>query len=474
MPQPRAPRTTPSLPARLPDGSRLELGTATASYQVEGASTEDGRGPSIWDTFSARPGAVADGKDGSTACDSYHRYTEDADLVAALGLDWYRFSVAWPRVVPEGRGRVENRGLDYYDRLVDALLERGVKPTATLYHWDLPQPLEDEGGWLVRGTAEAFADYAEVVHGRLGDRVALWATHNEPWCAAYLGYAAGVHAPGRREGGDAHRAAHHLMVGHAFAAERLRAAAGAENVDVGIVLNLAPIYAERPEAAEVADGVDAIRNRVWLDPLVDGAYDEGLLRVAPVLGDPELVRDGDLERVRGSADWIGINYYTPVRPDLPAGDVPAGDHPEGGAYPGVAPFDLVVRDPRTDIGWEVDAGGLEDLLRDTGARTGLPLLVMENGAACADSTVVEGTVQDDDRIDYLRDHLAATEKVRGEGVDVRAYVVWTLLDNFEWAEGYTKTFGIVHVDPADQARTPKASYHWLADAVRERTPSSTP
>ena len=253
---------------------------------------------------------------------------------------------------------MEQRGLDYYDRLVDALLERGVKPTGTLYHWDLPQPLEDAGGWLERGTAEAFADYAEVVHARLGDRVGLWATHNEPWCAAYLGYAAGVHAPGRQEGGRAHRAAHHLMLGHALAAERLRA--GSHPVDVGIVLNLAPIWAESAEAAEVADGVDAIRNRVWLDPLVDGAYDDGLLRVAPELADAELVRPGDLERICGSADWVGLNYYTPVRPDLPGAG--KADHPEGGAYPGTAPFELVVREPITDIGWEIDASGLDELI----------------------------------------------------------------------------------------------------------------
>ncbi|WP_341924667.1 GH1 family beta-glucosidase [Nocardioides psychrotolerans] len=452
-------------PSRLPDGSTLELGTATASYQIEGATTEDGRGPSIWDTFTQRPGAVRDGSDGAVACDSYHRSEEDADLVAGLGVDWYRFSVAWPRVVPGGTGRVETRGLDYYDRLVDSLLARGVKPTATLYHWDLPQPLEDAGGWLVRETAEAFADYAMVVHERLSDRVGLWATHNEPWCAAYLGYAAGVHAPGRREGGDAHRAAHHLMLGHAMAAERMRAASPC---DVGIVLNLAPIWPERPEAAEVADGVDAVRNRVWLDPLVDGAYDEGLLRVAPVLADPALVREDDLALIQGSADWVGINYYTPVRPDLPGTEAAAHDHPEGQAYPGVPAFDLVVREPVTDIGWEVEAAGLEELLVETARRTSLPVLVMENGAAYADTAVVDGRVQDDDRVAYLRDHLAATDRARAAGADVRAYVVWTLLDNFEWAEGYTKTFGLVHIDPEDQTRTPKASYAWLASEARAR------
>ena len=459
----------------LPDGASMEFGTATASYQIEGATGEDGRGPSIWDTFTQQPGAVRDGSDGAVACDSYHRADEDVALVADLGVAWYRFSIAWPRIVPTGTGRVEPRGLAYYDRLVDTLLERGVAPTATLYHWDLPQPLEDAGGWLERDTAEAFADYAMVVHDRLGDRVGVWATHNEPWCAAYLGYAAGVHAPGRREGGRAHRAAHHLLLGHALAAQRMREA-GAR--DVGIVLNLAPVWAERPEAETAADGVDAVRNRVWLGPLVEGAYDDRLLAIAPALAEPELVRDGDLELVRGSADWLGINYYTPIRVDL-ADPAASGDgpdrHPETDAYPGVPPVEFKVRDPRTDIGWEVEPRGLEELLVETHRRTDLPLLVTENGAAYADAKLdADGRVDDQDRIDYLRDHLAATERARAAGADVRAYIVWTLLDNFEWAEGYTKTFGIVHVDPRDQTRTPKASYHWLADAVRPRSAPLTP
>ncbi|MBF4163570.1 beta-glucosidase [Nocardioides sp. CBS4Y-1] len=456
----------------MPDGSRLELGTATASYQIEGGVADDGRGVSIWDTFAARPGTVRDGRDGTVACDSYHRYAEDADLVAGLGLDWYRFSIAWPRVLPEGSGRVETRGLDYYDRVVDALLERGVKPAATLYHWDLPQPLEDAGGWLARETPAAFADYAEVVYARLGDRVGLWATHNEPWCAAYLGYAAGVHAPGRREGGAAHRAAHHLMLGHAWASERLHSLGGsAGGCDVGIVLNLAPIRPGRSEAVELADQIDAVRNRVWLDPLAQGAYDDGLLRVAPELADPGLVRPGDLEAIHDSADWVGINYYTPVRPDVVVAGRPP--HPERDAYPGTDPFDLVVPEPRTAIGWEIDATGLTDVLRETAARIDRPLLVMENGAACSDEVIAEGRVADDDRIIYLRDHLAAVDVARAEGVDVRGYVVWTLLDNFEWAEGYTKTFGLVHIDHTDQRRTPKASYAWLAGVVRERSSSLT-
>uniref|UniRef100_UPI00356256AF glycoside hydrolase family 1 protein n=1 Tax=Nocardioides sp. TaxID=35761 RepID=UPI00356256AF len=318
----------------LPDGTALAYGVATASYQIEGATEEDGRGPSVWDTFAERPGAVRDGSSGAVACDSYHRYEEDLDLVAGLGTEWYRFSIAWPRVMPEGTGRVEPRGLDYYDRLVDGALARGIAPTATLYHWDLPQALEDRGGWLDRGTAEAFADYAMVVHERLGDRVGVWATHNEPWCAAYLGYAAGVHAPGRSEGGAGHRAAHHLMLAHGLAAARLHEAGVA---DLGIVLNLAPFWPEDPADAELVsatDGVDAIKNRVWLGPLVDGAYDEGLLRVAPELADDELVRAGDLALIQGSADWLGINYYTPFRTARADADLPP--HPEIGAYPGIA------------------------------------------------------------------------------------------------------------------------------------------
>ncbi|MEO5654140.1 MAG: family 1 glycosylhydrolase, partial [Marmoricola sp.] len=408
----------------LPDLGTLGLGTATAAYQIEGATGEDGRGPSIWDTFTARPGAIRDASDGAVACDSYHRLAEDLDLVAGLGVDFYRFSVAWPRVVPQGRGRVESRGLDYYDRLVDGLLARGLAPAATLYHWDLPQPLEDAGGWLERGTAEAFADYAGVVHERLGDRVGLWATHNEPWCSAYLGYGSGVHAPGRRVGGRAHVAAHHLLVGHGLAAQALRSAGAAS---VGIVLNLAPVWPERDQAAPLADGIDAVRNRVWLDPLVDGAYDEGLLAIAPELADEAVVRPGDLDLIQGSADWLGLNYYTPIRPDLPRQG--ADPHPEAGAYPGVPPFDLVVREPRTDIGWEVEARGLEDLLVETSRRTGLPLLVTENGAAYADPAT-QGFVDDQDRITYLAEHLAATQRARQAGADVRGYFVWTLLDNF--------------------------------------------
>ncbi|MBZ5736183.1 beta-glucosidase [Nocardioides sp. TRM66260-LWL] len=447
---------------------RLALGTASAAFQIEGASDRDGRGESIWDVFCRRPGAIRDGGDGVRACESYDRLDDDVALVAGLGAQWYRFSIAWPRVVPEGTGRVEARGLDYYDRLVDALLAAGVQPTATLYHWDLPQPLEDAGGWLSRDTAVAFAEYGALVHARLGDRVRLWASHNEPWCAAYLGYAAGVHAPGRREGGRAHVAAHHLNLGHGLLRQALPDAVG-----LGIVHNLAPVWAEGEESRDVADRVDAIRNRVWLDPLVDGAYDDVLLDVAPVLADPAVVRDGDLELIRGSADWLGVNYYTPVRPAASAaGGAARPAHTEGEAYPGAGELDLVVREPRTDIGWEIDASGLEELLVETHRRTGLPLVVTENGAACADDAIdADGVVDDQDRIAYLRDHLAATRRAVEAGADVRGYLVWTLMDNFEWAEGYTKTFGLVRVDRGhdELPRVPKASYRWFAEEIARST-----
>jgi beta-glucosidase len=451
----------------LPARSRLSWGVASAAYQVEGATTEDGRGVSIWDTFAARPGAVVDGSDGTVACDSYHRLDEDVALVAGLGVDHYRFSIAWPRVQPTGSGPAEPRGLAYYERLVDALLERDISPMATLYHWDLPQRLEDAGGWLDRDTAERFAEYAALVHDRLGDRVRLWATHNEPWCAAYVGYGSGRHAPGRREGGRTHVTAHHLLLGHGLAAARLHEA-GADAV--GIVLNLTPVWPDRPEAADVADGVDAIRNRVWLGPLVDGAYDDGTLRVAPVLADPTIVREGDLDLVRGSADWLGVNYYTPARVDLPAedGSIATGGDAGVEEFPGVAPFRFTPRPPLTDIGWEVEARGLEELLVSTHRRTGLPLVVTENGAAFADTDrTAEGVVDDQDRIAYLDDHVAAVERAREQGADVRGYVLWTLMDNFEWAEGYTKYFGIVHVDRETLTRTPKASYHWYAERITD-------
>jgi beta-glucosidase len=439
----------------------LRFGVATASYQVEGSLDAGGRGPSIWDVFSARPGAIADGSDGSVACDSYARTDEDLDLVATLGADAYRFSIAWPRIVPDGRGATAAAGLDHYDRLVDGLLSRGLTPLPTLYHWDLPQALEDAGGWPARDTALRLADYAAVVAGRLGDRVATWATLNEPWCSAFLGHAAGVHAPGVRDSQAAFAAAHHLLLGHALAAQAVRAASA--DASVGVVLNLAPVRREPAGDPAAADLVDAVQNRLWLDALLDGRYPS----VLPALAEPALVRAQDLAVIEGSADWLGINYYTPFRIGAPD-DAGAGATQDVAAYPGAPPFAFVPRPPVTSMGWEVDATGLHEVLVETAKRApDMPLRVAENGAAFDDQVRgADGRVRDHDRVDYLRTHIAAVEQARADGVPVLDYVAWTLLDNFEWAEGYTKTFGLVEVEQGTLRRVPKASFDWYAERIR--------
>ena len=441
------------------------LGTATASYQVEGSTDADGRGPSIWDTFAARPGAIADGSDGSVACGSYLHLDQDLALLEQSGVGLYRFSIAWPRVMPDGHGPVNSAGLDYYERLVDGLVQRGITPAPTLYHWDLPQPLEDAGGWLNRETALRLTDYALAVHDRLGDRVRLWATLNEPWCSAFLGYAAGVHAPGRREGLGAYAAAHHLLLGHALAAAALREHDA--EADVGIVLNLTVVHPDGPGTQGPAAFVDAVQNRLWVDALVDGTYPADLLEVAAPLRDPGVVHPGDLEAIRGSACWLGVNYYTPMRVAAPTQTGPAVGQ-DAAAFPGAPALSFRPREPRTEMGWEVDPSGLEDLLAGLSRRApSLPLRVTENGAAYADhARAADGSVDDPDRVAYLKAHLAAVQRVRAAGADVRAYIAWTLLDNFEWAEGYTKKFGLVEVEPGTLRRIPKRSFHWYAETAR--------
>jgi beta-glucosidase len=423
---------------------RLQIGAATAAYQVEGAG--GGRAPSIWDVFAAVPGNVLDGSNGDVACDSYHRWGEDVDLLAGLGADAYRFSVSWPRVQPAGSGAVSADGLGYYDRLVDALLERGITPMPTLYHWDLPVPLHDAGGWPARDTALRFADYAAAVHARLGDRVTRFATMNEPWCSAFLGHGSGVHAPGVRDAAAAFRAAHHLLLGHALGA---RAMPGAQ---VGIVCNLYPVHAEAPEFEGAARVVDGIQNGLWLDALAHGRYPDA---VPADDGHAE-----DLALVRGSAAWFGVNYYTALRVGPPKPDSAA----DQAAYPGSGDIGLHPRGPLTTMGWEVVPDGLEQVLRRAAdALPGVPIWVTENGAAYPDTArAADGSVDDQDRIAYLRDHLAAVQRARAAGAPVEGYLAWTLLDNYEWGYGYTQTFGIVEVDRATQDRRPKASYHWLA------------
>jgi beta-glucosidase len=428
-------------------------GAATAAYQVEGAVREGGRGPSIWDTFAHTPGKIKDGSDGDAACDHYHRWRDDLELLAGLGLDAYRFSVAWPRVVPDGRGPVNVQGLDFYERLVDGLLARGLKPFCTLYHWDLPQALEDEGGWTRRDTAQRFADYAALVSGRLGDRVFAYATLNEPWCSAHLGYATGEHAPGRRSLEASLRAAHTLLLAHGLALDALRH--NAPGAQQGIVLNPAQFYpaSEALEDVAAAQRCDALTNGWYLGPLFGGAYPaEAWVGFDEAV--PE-VRDGDLAIIGGRLDYLGVNYYTPS----------FVGHEAAGGWPNLRWAERRGVE-RTAMGWEVYPPGLTDLLLRLHRETGLPLYVTENGAAYQDAVNERGEIDDAPRIRYLERHLAAVAEAMRSGADVRGYFAWSLLDNFEWAEGYAKRFGLVYVDYGSQARTPKRSYGWFQRLVR--------
>jgi len=426
----------------------LGYGVATSAFQIEGATRVDGRGLSTWDEFCTRPGAVHDGADATIACDSYRRYPDDIALMSELGVDAYRFSIAWPRVQPDGRGAPNPAGLDHYDAVLDALLAAGIWPMPTLFHWDLPLALEQAGGWPARETALRFADYAQYVSDRLGDRVSCWATMNEPWCTAFLGYAAGVFPPGHRDAQEAFDAAHHLLLAHALAATAIRAQR--PGMDVGIVLNLTTVRAEPDALPGAVDYVDAVQNRLWLGALVDGSY--------PTMLEPLARHEEDLPVIGGSANWIGINYYSPFRVGAPsaAGSAVGQDTD---AFPGAPGFSFRPRPPLTTMGWEVDATGLEDVLRETARRApGMPLRVTENGGAFPDLA----GLPDADRIDYLQQHLAALERARSEGIEVLDYFAWSLLDNFEWAQGYSQRFGLVAVEPVTLRRIPKASFHWYA------------
>jgi beta-glucosidase len=439
---------------RFPDG--FVWGTATAAYQIEGAAAEDGRGRSIWDTFSATPGAVRDGHTGAVACDHYHRYPSDVAIMAELGMAAYRFSVAWPRIQPDGSGPANPAGLDFYDRLVEELLGHGITPIVTLYHWDLPQSLEDRGGWTSRETALRFADYAAIMYDRIGDRVQTWTTLNEPWCSAFLGYASGRHAPGRSgPGGDAFAATHHLLLGHGAAATALRAA-GAERI--GVTLNLAPVAGSDPRAVEIVDG---LQNRLFLDPVLRGRYPADVVAAAVRFTDWSFVRDGDLDTISAPIDLLGVNYYRPFDVRVTPG------HPADPAYPGTEGIEFVQPDgPRTTMGWEIVPGGLSELLVRLGRDyPSVPLHVMENGAAFED-VVVDGRVHDERRVEFLDAHIRAAHAAVQAGVDLHGYMVWSFLDNFEWGEGYRPRFGLVHVDYATQRRTLKDSALWYRDVAR--------
>lgn len=458
-PVPPEPGATPF--PQLPPG--FVLGAATAAYQVEGAVSEDGRGPSIWDIFAHEPGRVLDGTTGDVACDHYHRVAEDVGLMRDAGMTGYRFSVAWPRVQPTGSGAVNQAGLAFYDRLVDELLSAGIAPMVTLYHWDLPQPLEDAGGWLSRDTAERFADYAAVVGDRLADRVRWWVPVNEPNVATLFGYALGIHAPGQRLLFGALPAAHHLLLAHGLGAAALRAA-GARGV--GCANNHSPIRPRSDDEADrgAAEAYDVITNRLVADPILLGRYPEGFDALMP-----GPVAD-DLEVIGAPLDFYGVNYYNPT-----VIGVPEPGHQQAGLggveLPPELPFAAYPVDgaPLTGFGWPVVPDGLRELLVSYRERYGdrLPqVMVTENGCSYPDLPGDDGVVHDTDRIAYLDGHLRAIARAVAEGVDVGGWFTWSALDNFEWAEGLTQRFGLVHVDFASQVRTPKDSYHWFAQLAR--------
>jgi beta-glucosidase len=440
----------------------FKWGVSTSSYQIEGAVAEDGRTPSIWDTFCRMPGAVHNGDDGDVACDHYHRMPQDVALIKGLGVDTYRFSVAWPRVQPGGRGPVNPAGLGFYDRLVDELLAAGIDPWVTLYHWDLPQELEDAGGWPARDTAYRFADYAMMVFDQLSDRVDTFTTLNEPWCSAWLGYYVGVHAPGRRDFDAAISAVHHLLLSHGLATQRMRAASTRPH-RLGITLNMgtADPATDAPADRDAARRADGMGLRIYLDPLRYGRYPADMVEDLAARGSAFPVRDGDLEIISTPFDVLGVNFYF--------GQDFAGIDEQGNTHDaqGLPVVRQVLPDtPRTAMDWPITPDRFTQLLvRLHREYPGLPIVITENGAAFDDEADAEGFVRDDGRTAYLAEHIAAVADARAQGADVRGYFAWSLMDNFEWAEGYAKRFGIVHVDYETQNRTPKQSALWYRDNI---------
>lgn len=473
---------TPAMTRTFP--SEFLFGAATAAYQIEGAAFEDGRTASIWDHFSRIPGAVINADNGDVATDHYHRYREDVALMKELGLQTYRFSTSWSRVRPDG-GPVNPKGIDFYSRLVDELLEAGILPWLTLHHWDMPQALEEKGGWTSRDTVDRFVEYALSVHDALGDRVTKWTTHNEPWCSSFLSYTGGEHAPGRQSVRDGLLASHHLLLSHGRAVQELRARD--EKLDFGITLNLTngePVDPADPADQDAARRIDGQFNRWFLAPIFRGAYPADVVEdirkvdAAAVAEFEAAVRDGDLEVTATPIDFLGVNYYHgeyvsghDTHPAAPAGEAPT-DRVKRSPFPAMDGVHTVERGyARTNMGWEVDFGGLTALLnrisRDYAAPAGVPLYVTENGASY-DDEVVDGEIDDTERVEFVRGHVAAVLDAIEAGTDVRGYFYWSLLDNYEWAWGYEKRFGIVRVDYDTQVRTVKASGKEYARIIAAR------
>lgn len=462
------------------------FGAATAAYQIEGAAHEDGRTDSIWDAFSRVPGAVVNADNGDVACDHYHRYADDVALMKDLGLATYRFSTSWSRVRPDG-GPVNPKGIDFYSRLVDELLGAGIKPWLTLYHWDLPQALEEKGGWVNRDTAELFRDYALSVHDTLGDRVGVWTTLNEPWCSAFVGYTAGVHAPGRQSRSDGLAAGHHLLLGHGLAVQALRERDS--SLELGITLNLTvakPVDPTRPGDVDAARRIDGQLNRFFLDPIFRGSYPADVLADVAGLGFDSIVHDGDLAQISQPLNSFGANYYNgSLVSDRPATSPQLSHDPTGRVTSSPFPaadgvFNHSQGLPLTAMDWEVQPDGLRELLVRLQAEytgpAGTDLYVTENGAAYDDVVAADGAVHDADRSRFLELHLGAVLDAIDEGVDVKGYFYWSLLDNYEWAWGYAKRFGIVRVDYDTQLRTVKDSGLAYAAiiAARSLAPAAEP
>jgi beta-glucosidase len=449
----------------FPDG--FLWGVATSAYQIEGAVDEDGRTPSIWDTFSHRSGTTRHGDTGDVACDHYHRFESDVELMASLGIRAYRFSIAWPRILPEGKASINQTGLDYYRRLVEALRANDIEPVATLYHWDMPQPLEDNGGWTNRDTAKRLEDFAAVVGAALGDQVERWITINEPWVAAFVGYSMGEHAPGREEIGAGILAAHHLLLAHGLAARAITETAG-ESAQVGPAINLAPITAasDSVEDAAAARRYDDQRNRWFLDPVLLGSYPAELLEEYVALVGEDFLHDGDLEVMSANLGFLAVNYYAPNRvAAAPAAKVAPTGSSSFGEWLRVD--DRARQDvARTTMGWTIEPEGLtEVLVRVRRDYRDIPIYITENGAAFYDYVDPSGQVRDTERIEYLKGHFAAAHAALAAGVDLRGYFVWSLYDNFEWSEGYGQRFGLVFTHFGTQERIWKQSAHWYRDVI---------
>jgi beta-glucosidase len=428
-------------------------GASTAAYQIEGAWNEDGKGESIWDRFSHTSGRIANDDTGDVACDHYHRWREDVGLMRELGLQAYRFSVSWSRVLPEGRGAVNAAGLDFYDRLVDALLEASIEPFLTLYHWDLPQALQDRGGWPERLTAEAFVEYADLLSRKLGDRVKHWTTFNEPFVSAYVGYLEGRHAPGSRDRGEALAAAHHLLLSHGWAVPVVRR--NVPDAQAGITLNLAGRVPASPSVADRAAAWqrDGVINRWFLDPISARGYPADI--VAHYGHAMDFVQPGDMEAMAVPLDFLGVNYYS--RDIVRSGRVPEAENARRTTF---------ANPERTDMGWEVYPEGLYEILGRLHFDYHFPALyVTENGAAYPDEIDADGSVDDPLRIAYLEQHLKAAARAIAAGVPLRGYFVWSLLDNFEWGHGYSKRFGLIYVDYATQRRVLKSSAKWYSRVI---------